>query len=465
MNTDVDIRRSENDAPPQILRTRLAALEAAMDEGEDQALIESLRGQVMRAVKAAAKHYDRLERADKEAGLLAAIRSDPEDRKSIQGLAALMESVRVLPSVVAASDIDEPPPPPLFRAHENRGVLWPIGEVALLAGEGGTGKSTLAGELTLSVAARPAGEIADGGEHDNTRTHRQPLVPCRGGPVLWLAYEERLGLLGKRLRVRSRELGIPEAASRIFTMNLSGDDDGSLPLFGPGDRNGSSGLYNARPERLAGWSAMTRGVKAITDRTGERPVLIVVDPSLSAYVSEANAVPPVREFVNNLATLAAREDLAVLLLAHSTKEGNVEPFDRRQIGGSAAWTDGVRCAMTLSFGDGSGEPNRHARTLAVIKANTGPSKIWTVVSPVRVAGDSSGWIVGYERDQIGEWHHKDQWRAEKQHKNQSPQNGRKARKPKKNGEDLFSANAGDANGSGAATQPSSGNSSEQSGWE
>ena len=444
MSTEVEIR--QNVDPPQLLKSRLAALCEATDAG-DEALIESLRGTVIQAVRGAAKHYERLEMLEKEAKLLAAIMANPEDRKSVKELAELTESVRVLPVIEAASEIDEPPPPPLFRVHESRGVLWPMGEVAVLSGEGGTGKSTVAGELALSVAAHPSGNIVEGGEHDSyTRTHQLPLVPCRGGPVLWLAYEERKGLLAKRLRVRSRDLGIPEAASRIFVLNLAGDDDGSLPLFGPGERNGASGLYNARPERLAGWDAMLKGIKDIPERAGERPALIVVDPSLSAYVGEANNVAPVREFVNGLVTLADREDLAVLLVSHATKEDIDGPFDRRLIAGSAAWTDGVRCAMTLSFGDGSGEPNQDARTLAVIKANTGPSKIWTVVSPVR-RGDSSGWIVGYERNHTGAWLHKNQWQSEKQAKNQTPQKGRKAR-PKKNGEDLF-ASAGESNGPGA----------------
>ena len=54
---------------------------------------------------------------------------------------------------------------------------------------------------------------------------------------------------------------------------------------------------------------------------------------------------------------------------HVTNEGNISPFDRKQVGGSGAWTDAVRLAMMLSFGDGAGTPDKDDRSFAVLKDN------------------------------------------------------------------------------------------------
>ena len=276
--------------------------------------------------------------------------------------------------------------------------------------------------------------------------------------MLWLAYEEQAGLLAKRLRVRAEDRGIPDAASRIYILNLRGDIKGAWPLFGPGDRNGSSGLYNSRPEPLCGWGAMVGGLRQVFDRMGERPTMIVIDPALSAYVGESNNVPPVREFTGALGALAESEALGILLLAHSTKEGGSrDPFDRQQVGGSPAWTDGVRCCFTLCFGDGSGKPDSEARTLAVLKANTGPSKVWTTVSTMRRVGASSGWIVGYERHGQTEWLERELWLSDAEELKKQREDRRrkvksaKAKPARSPGGDLF-ANGGATNGSGQSVK-------------
>ena len=389
----------------EVIRDLQAALKAGKRERSDH-----LRAEAIEIAKAVKARLDALETATTEAGLLQKLLQDPVDVEALEAVVSFKPSPRKKPTPLSAADVRNPPPPALFRTHDNTGALWPMGEIALLAGEGGTGKSTLAGELALSVAAFPSGPIDVDCVDDSNRL---PLLPCRGGPVLWLAYEEQDGLLAKRLRVRARDRGIPDAASRVYILNLRGDEDGGWPLFGPGDRNGSAGLYNSRPEPLCGWDVMVDGAKKVLDLSGERPTIVVLDPTLSAYVGETNGVPPVREFIGSLGAWAESEDLGVLLVAHATKEGNVGPFDRQQVGGSAAWTDAVRCCLTLTFGDGSEKRGVvDTRTFAVLKANTGPSRIWTPVSPVRREGNQSGWIVGYEcRDRTGKWLDQSEWRA------------------------------------------------------
>lgn len=265
------------------------------------------------------------------------------------------------PRAIEIGQIDDKLPPALFSlpGDKDKGAVLPVGEAALLAGEGGTGKSTLASDLALAVA--------HSGRKDS------PFDVHKHGPTLWLAYEEAPALIAARARARGSSTG-------IHVLDLRG---GKWPLFGP------KGSYNSRPEPLAGWQAMTDAAASITPR------LIVIDPALSAYAGEPNAAPPVREFMERLSAFARSIDdgCSILVLAHATKERNAGPFDRAQAGGSGAWTDAARCCLTLTHGGGDGERD-NKRTLGVLKANAGPSHTWTALEPVRKQGGN--WIIGFK---------------------------------------------------------------------
>ena len=246
---------------------------------------------------------------------------------------------------------------------------------------------------------------------------------------MWLNYEEDEGLLNQRFLQRAKARGIPEAAlRRLHIRNMAGDEHGQWPLFGPPNRGKQSGLYNSRPERLPGWDALVKSLEHIARVEGEYPTLIVIDPALSAFVGDPNSVGPVREFTGALGALAKSRRCGILLLAHATKEGSISPFDRRQVGGSGAWTDGLRCAMTITHGEGSGVPGTLVRSFAVLKANSGPN-LWTTVKPI-FANGTSGRMIGFERRQPFEWYAKDLWLSDaderKKHRNERRQ---KAAKP------------------------------------
>ena len=290
------------------------------------------------------------------------LRLDPPARR------AIMSGPEAAPEPPAACEIGEiadPMPPALLALPGDNAAVLPVGEVGILAGSGGTGKSTLASEIALAVAHEKAKCPFD------VKTH---------GPVLWLAYEERPGLIAARAKARGFTQG-------IHVLDMRG---GRWPLFGPGDRGGGAGLYNARPEPLAGWRVMEAEAARV------EPRLIVIDPALAAFVGEPNAAPPVREFIERLAAWADGIKASALVLAHATKERETGPFDRAQAGGSGAWTDAARCALTLVHGDGSGSPaGGDARTLAVLKANAGPAFTWTALAPKRAMMDSK-WIIGFK---------------------------------------------------------------------
>ena len=134
------------------------------------------------------------------------------------------------------------------------------------------------------------------------------------------------------------------------------------------------------------------------------PRLIVIDPVLSAFVGNSNEAAPVREFLSALAVAADEHQCAVLLVAHSTKAArgkDADPFDPGKVGGSAAWTDGVRSALILDWDDARGPGERR---LAVAKSNYGPARRLMPLKPVRVGNAdkaNKGAVVAFKA--AGQW--------------------------------------------------------------
>lgn len=286
-----------------------------------------------------------------------------------------------------------PRPEKLISASDMDGAVLSIGEICLLAGQGGVGKSALAGEIALAVAdpglpdhhePRSAGGLLD--IHDN-------------GLVLWLAYEETPGEIGARLTALAEALEMPSTCDNVRILDMRG-----WPLYGPGERHGAAGLYSARPERLEGWQIMADAAAELAPR------LIIIDPVLSAYVGEGNAVAPVREFLTALSGLASDCGAGVLALAHSTKaargrkKAKPDPFDPGQIAGSTAWHDGVRGAMVLDYeyDDDDVPAESGHRRLAISKANMGPARILRTAVPRR-KGNGSRWIIGFQNKSGDSW--------------------------------------------------------------
>ena len=297
---------------------------------------------------------------------------------SSQSLGTLLPAVAQLESLIqwerrprprAFADIDNAKPQALISAIEQQGPLLSAGMVGILAGAGGTGKSKLATQLALSFARAEDGQEAksiDG------------LWQVVGGPVLFATYEDSPAYSRSRLlaQIIAHEIEADRALKRIHSLDLS---DG-WPLYGPPE----GGTYAQRPGSLPGFALLREAVEEI------RPRLVVIDPALHAFVGEANAAGPVREFVGALASLAHEHAAAVLVLAHSTKgsrSGRQEddPFDAGQISGSAAWHDAARAVLVLTRE--KDDPTRWR--LAIAKANHGPSFILTYL---RETGDRLGFV-------------------------------------------------------------------------
>ena len=262
-------------------------------------------------------------------------------------------------------------PEPILTAAGKRGSVLTVGNVCLLSGEGGIAKSALALGLAVGIAQL----------HDQERGEICGLFEGRGGPALLATFEDHPTVTAWRARcligtLTNDAISQQQTLRRVHVLDLAG-----RALFGPRD---DGGRYNERPGRLAGWWDLWSEARRI------KPRLIVIDPALAAYVGEANAPAPVREFLTALATEAAELNTGVLLLAHSNKAARrtgsqqkpkpEDLLDPGHVGGSTAWTDGVRGVLAMAWkpGGDAGE-----RALTITKANYGPARLTCDLNAIR----------------------------------------------------------------------------------
>ena len=238
------------------------------------------------------------------------------------------------PVAQPVSAIDDPRPVPILSALKKDGAVLTAGEICVLSGAGGIGKSALAGEIAMAVAG---GSTTVPGLF-NIGTSYQ----CKS--VLWLTYEEARGELTARLKARCTEKDgeqLRDGLKKIHVLDMRAA--GGWPLFGPPIERSYS-----PPDRLQGWAPM----ETEADKLGDDLGLIVIDPVLAAYVGEQNDTTAVRAFLGALATLARKYEAGVLALAHSRKAArgrDADSYDPGQVSGSSAWHDGVRGVLTFAF--------------------------------------------------------------------------------------------------------------------
>ena len=343
---------------------------------------------------------------DRDQQALATLKADP---------VAILEAEMNRPrTVIAASSITTATwPQPLLRIHGQQGAVLSAGETCTLAGDGGVAKSTLAAAIALEMAANTTDAMTPMGWEEQNGSIEGGILDVAGGPVLLALYEDSLSVVGWKLRQLAQRLDrqrqstdYQEALKWVFLLNMSG-----RPLYGPPERNGTVGLYNARPVPLPGWTNLW----TVADQ--KKPKLIVIDPALKAYTGEPNALVAVHEFLAHLA-IAARLAVStpgVLILHHSNKSSrqDPDPTNPGKVAGAGAWTDGGRGTMTMTWDT---EPG--ARRLSVIKANFGPDR--QAIRLETITADGTGMILGFTAGG-------NQWADIEQHPTTSNRTGTAAR--------------------------------------
>ena len=263
----------------------------------------------------------------------------------------------------------EPLPRPLLRrADDPSGSVLAAGDVAVLSGAGGAGKSSLV--VALGVGAAPElGEAAAlhvGEENPSLTMGRAAGLNVATGPVLLLTWEDRRAVLGRRAMQYADALH-PDVAEAAAANLLVADMREHGPLYGPPPPDdGRAALTNTLPEATPAWRMVWEAV----DSTGAR--LLIVDPVTAALAGDMNSWHVVRMFVSALGAEAATHEhgVGVLLVHHSTKAARKkdgEDVDR--VGGAATWIDAARGVLVLV-----GEEGRRAK-LECAKANHGP--LWS----------------------------------------------------------------------------------------
>ncbi|PRX37915.1 RecA-family ATPase [Meinhardsimonia xiamenensis] len=232
----------------------------------------------------------------------------------------------------AASLKGKPVPPREWLVHG----LVPNRTVTLFSGDGGTGKSLLALQLAVAVAAQ-------------TPWLGRAVTP---GRVIFLSAEDDDDELHRRiddiLRAESRSYDDLEG---LTLRSLAGEDallavDTQLQLM-------ASALFEELDARAA----------------EESPALIVIDTLADVYPANENDRAKVRQFVGILRGLAIRRKCAVMLLGHPSLTGLNSGTGTS---GSTAWNNSVRSRLYLSrITDNGFEPDPDARILATKKANYG----------------------------------------------------------------------------------------------
>ena len=217
--------------------------------------------------------------------------------------------------------------------------MIPDRTVTLLGGDGGTGKSQIA--LQLSVATEIGAEWL--GQFPEQ------------GPVVFASAEDDQDELHRRLSdiAASHNVGLADL-SGLHLASLAGRD----AVMGVPDKAGII-------RETAVWRGLVEKVEQV------KPRLVVIDTLADIFAGNENARAEARQFIGQLRGLAIRHACAVLLLNHPSLSGMANGAGTS---GSTAWSNSVRSRIYFERAKGEDgiEIDPDLRILKVMKANYGP---------------------------------------------------------------------------------------------
>jgi RecA-family ATPase len=233
--------------------------------------------------------------------------------------------------------------PPAWRDVPLEPMRWlatnriPAGDVTILSGDGGGGKTTVALQLAVAVE-RGLGDWLG--------------TVCETGPVIFFSGEEPQDEMRRRLHRVAHKRGIEPADIESLHFHFADPD---ACLLGVSRREGP----------IAPTPLFASMVAAALDI---RPALIVVDSIAATFGGNQNDRVHARTFVAMFRRLAQRAGCAVLLLDHPSLSGITSGTGR---GGSMDWQNATRARLHLETV--ADEEGGTSRVLEVKKTNYGPS--------------------------------------------------------------------------------------------
>jgi RecA-family ATPase len=217
--------------------------------------------------------------------------------------------------------------------------MIPDRTVTLLGGDGGTGKSQIALQLSVAteIGAEWLGQLPE------------------EGPVVFASAEDDQDELHRRLSdiAASHDVSLADLPG-LHLASLASRD----AVMGVPDKAG-----------IIRQTAVWRGLVAKVEQV--KPRLVVIDTLADIFAGNENARAEARQFIGQLRGLAIRHNCAVLLLNHPSLSGMASGAGTS---GSTAWSNSARSRIYFerAKGDDGIEVDPDLRILKVMKANYGP---------------------------------------------------------------------------------------------
>lgn len=277
-----------------------------------------------------------------------------------------------------AASVSRPLPRPVVALGSDQ--LVPEGEVGLLAGAGGQGKSRLAMQLAVRAAAGADDKLAPVFPND-LNGH---ALQVAGGAVVMVTYEDAAPWLHMRALAAARAFDGLSYSGSEPPHALAVNDPTRLsvtvidrPLFAVPEHD-----RFALPGPTRHWEAVWDRVAKIEAR------LVIIDPAAVALATGGQGwtPDPIGAFVAALRAachMVSRErPPAVWVVTHTTKAARNLGADAGAdaVVGSVAWVDRTRSVLGLTKQKASEDCPDPPTLLAIWKANYGPSDTeWSLV--------------------------------------------------------------------------------------